>query len=107
MPNGATKNWVGLCAAIDGFRGRYKAWPSCILIGELEYENLKEVFLPEAFSMIEQKLKFVILKDLGMAAEDQQGRRYDYAQEGFPMTAPDISARDWLGVEPDSPFSFD
>jgi hypothetical protein len=107
MPNGATKNWVRLCAAIDGFRVRYKSSPSRIIIGELEYENLKEVFLPETFSLIEQKLKFVIIKGLGMAAEDQQGRRYDYAKKGFCRTKPDINARDWLGVEPDSPLAID
>ena len=48
-----------LCAAVDGFRARHKSWPSRIIIGELEYENLKEVFLAETFSLIEQKLQFV------------------------------------------------
>jgi hypothetical protein len=105
MPNGATRNWVRLCAAVDGFRARHKSWPSRIIIGELEYENLKEVFLPETFSLIEQKLQFVVKKELAMAAEDQQVRRYDYAKKGFCSMRPDISAREWLSVEPNGPLA--
>jgi hypothetical protein len=63
------------------------------------------VFLPETSSLIEQKLEFVIKKDLGMAAEDYKGKRYDYTKEGFCPTQPDISASDWLGVKPDSPLA--
>jgi len=28
MPNGDDKNWVRLCAALDGFFGRYGRWPT-------------------------------------------------------------------------------
>ena len=32
MPNGADKNFVRLCAALNGFRLRYGKWPTRVVI---------------------------------------------------------------------------
>ena len=101
MPNGADKNWVRLCAAIDGFRARHKLWPTTIRLGKREYKDLQWMFTKESFGKLAEKLRFVTI-DLGMAAEDHEGRKYDYAKEGFSKKQPDITAKEWLGVEPDS-----
>jgi hypothetical protein len=45
---------------------------------------------------------FIIMDGIGMVAEDDEGRNYDYGMEGFPNTQFDISTKEWLGVEPDS-----
>lgn len=102
MPNGENKNWVRLCAAIDGFRARYELWPDRIFIGRLEHGDLLWMFTKQSYAKLTKKLTFIIGEDLGMAAGDDEGRKYDYGMEGFSRTPPDISARDWLDVEPDS-----
>ena len=102
MPNGEDKNWVRLCAAIDGFRARYKRWPNRILIGRLEHGDLVWMLTKESYAKLTEKLTFIVQEDLGMAAEDDEGRKYDYGMEGFCKTPPDILASEWLAVEPDS-----
>jgi hypothetical protein len=44
----------------------------------------------------------LVYDDSPYIAEDDLGRSYNYAQEGFYGEPPDIQAREWLGVEPDS-----
>jgi hypothetical protein len=36
----------------------------------------------------------------GLAAEDDEGHRYDYAREGFSEQEPDVRAVEWLGIRP-------
>jgi hypothetical protein len=76
------------------------------VIGKLGYGNLREVFLSKTFNLVERKVHFII-KEHGMAAEDEQNRKYDYAREGFPPARPDIATKEWLGVQPDSPLAMD
>ena len=102
MPNGEDQNWIRLCAAIDGLRARYELWPNRILIGRLEHEDLVWMFTKESYAKLTEKLTFIVGDDLGMTAEDDEGRKYDYGMEGFSKTQPDIPAIEWLGVEPDS-----
>ncbi len=102
MPNGDDKNWVRLCAAINGFRSRYHAWPTQIRLLPGCLEDLRgHLFSSEAFAKVEEKLIFIPDAAVGMAAEDESGRKYDYGHEGFPKQPPDVHAVVWLGVEPD------
>jgi len=103
LPNGYDRNWIRLCAAIDGFRLRYKRWPSRIRLFPDTLRDLQDdVFTPESFKKMEEHIKFVP-DDSPIVAEDDLGGRYSYGEEGFPQTEPDIDARTWLGVVPDRP----
>ena len=100
MPNGRSKNWIRLCAAIDGFRVRYNQWPTKIRLNIIYYESIRSLFKPDDFRELINKLQFVI-DDAHFVAEDDTGRTYDYSKESFPDTKPPIQAREWLGVKPD------
>jgi hypothetical protein len=99
MPNGADKNFVRLCCAIDGFRIRYKAWPTAVRLRAGIIADLRDHVLGvEAFAKVEAKVRLIPDEAL-MIAEDVTGRAYDYEKNGPPSQEPDIRAQDWLGVE--------
>jgi hypothetical protein len=101
VPNGDDKNWVRLCAAIDGFRIKYGKWPTKILLGAGEFEDLKDwIFSAEGFAKMEEKLTFVVQEGCFDAVDDE-GLSYSYMRSGFLDSEPDITAREWLGVFPD------
>jgi len=103
LPNGYDRNWIRLCAAIDGFRSRYQRWPTRIRLHPETLKNLQEdVFTPASFREIEEHLQFVT-DNSPIVAEDDLGGRYSYGEEGFPLARPDTDARTWLGVVPDRP----
>ena len=92
-----------MCATIDGFRLRYKRWPTRIRLFPGTLSDLKEhVFTAQSFQKIEEHIEF-IPADASIVAEDDLGGQCDYGDEGFPPTEPDIDARTWLGVVPDRP----
>ena len=95
MPNGESKNWVRLCAATDGFRVRYGAWPTMIKIPQIIIDDLQCYLRDVMFEKVGSRLR-VIEDDTGFIAADDQGRQYDYAQEGFSEVSPDVPARIWL-----------
>jgi hypothetical protein len=100
MPNGHDKNWVRLCAAIDGFRGRYGCWPIRVRIHPVSLEDLREHLLSRAdFEKIEQKVKLVA-DEASFVAEDDAGRLYSYGDEGVTEERSKPSAEEWLGVTP-------
>lgn len=100
MPNGADKNFVRLCAALNGFRMRYGSWPSRVVIHPISLADLREYVLsPEDFRTVTGKVTLVE-GDAGFRAEDDQGNSYDYGEEGFPDREPESSAQEWLGVSP-------
>lgn len=100
MPNGESKNWVRFCAAIDGFRADYKSWPNRVRVPKFFIEQLKTVLSPESSAKLESKL-ILIGDDSPHIAEDGAGRSYNYGSKGFSKIKPDVSAFEWLGVDPD------
>lgn len=101
MPNGEDKNWVRLCAALDGFFVRYGHWPSRIRIPASALEDFRHLFTPESLHQLLDRFEVVIDSD-HFAAEADGGRRYDYMVESFPYSRPAIPAQVWLGVHPDA-----
>lgn len=99
MPNGHDKNWIRLCAAIDGFRLRHGRWPTRVRMHQLSLEDLQRLFKRSDLAKIQAKIKLVA-EDASMIAEDESGAQYDYGQEGFPSERPRPAAADWLGVKP-------
>jgi hypothetical protein len=100
MPNGGDKNFVRLCAALDGFRGRYGRWPTRVVVHPVSLEDLREHVLGRAaYDSVTSKVALVA-GDAGFRAEDDDGNSYDYGKEGFPDSRLHPSAEEWLGVHP-------
>jgi hypothetical protein len=103
MPNGHDKNWIRLCAAIDGFKNRFKHWPTKVLLPKDILYDLEEViFMPESMLNIREKITLVVA-DEPVVAQDEDGNQYSYGDEGFPKRRPRFNAAAWLGVSPDRP----
>lgn len=100
MPNGHDKNWVRLCAAVDGFHARYGRWPTRVrLFPECLADIRDDLFTPEDYASITAKVALVPDK-ASMIAEDESGASYNYGAEGFRETSPGPSAYEWFGVSP-------
>lgn len=103
MPNGADKNWVRLCAAIDGFRVKYGAWPTRVRIDPALLDDVRALFSPERWAVVEARVAFVLQERVAFQAEDDSGNlTYCYGAEGFPSRRPEPDANQWFGVEPDN-----
>lgn len=99
MPNGHDKNFVRLCAALDGFKSRYGKWPTRVVAWEMSIDDIRDYVLSrDDFEAVIQKVALVP-GDAAFRAEDDEGNVYDYANEGFTEQPPRPSAREWLGVE--------
>lgn len=106
MPNGHDKNWIRLCAAINGFRSRYSRWPTRVRIHPLSLADLRDhLFAPSEFAQITSRVELVA-DGASMIAEDDTGASYDYGREGFPPEGAEPTAEEWLGVRP-KPDEFD
>lgn len=100
MPNGGDKNFVRLCAALDGFRQRHGRWPTRVVAYPAALEDLRQHVLGRAaFDAVTMKVALVE-GNAGFRAEDDRGDSYDYGREGFPESRPNPSAAEWLGVHP-------
>ena len=103
MPNGHDKNWIRLCAAIDGFRVRYGRWPERVRMHKISLDDFCPlIFTPADFAKIAHKVE-LIADEATMVAEDDTGASYNYGEEGFPSERPKPSAAEWLGVKPKPP----
>ena len=56
MPNGIDKNWMRMCAAVNGFRARYQRWPVRV---RLPVNAISGLFTPKSLAKIEEKLTLV------------------------------------------------
>jgi len=103
MPNGPDRNYIRLCAAINGFFDRYGHWPTRVRIFPEALEDLRDhVFSTESFQILTSKLDMVP-DEAPMVAEDDQGNSYSYGESGFPLTRLDLDAQTWIGITPDGP----
>lgn len=100
MPNGHDRNWVRICAAIDGFRLRYGRWPTRVRLLPATLADIREnVFRPKDYAKIIAKVD-LIPDDSGIIAEDDVGGSYSYGESGFPPSRPDPPAKEWFGIKP-------
>ena len=100
MPNGESKNWIRFCGAINGFRARYNRWPEKISVPRFFVHELKNALTPKSFNKLNSKVKLVV-EDSPFVAADGLGNQYNYGIRGFSKVKSDISATEWLDVEPD------
>lgn len=99
MPNGQDKNWIRLCAAVDGFRIRYGRWPTRVRMPATCMNDFKHLFTARDILTITAKIRFA-LDDEPFVAEDDDGPRYSCGDENVSGVAPAVSAREWFGVSP-------
>jgi hypothetical protein len=99
MPNGHDANWVRVCGAIDGFRMRYGQWPTRVRMSAACLRDLGCLFSERDLLTITAKVRFV-LDDAPFVAEDEDGGRYSYGEDGFPDPPPRVRAYEWFGVFP-------
>ncbi|KJS32309.1 MAG: hypothetical protein VR64_07255 [Desulfatitalea sp. BRH_c12] len=97
MPNGEGKNWIRLCAAIDGFRARYKAWPTEVRVFDGYIKEMRDVLGQMGYYDLEKKVR-IVEDGLPIVALDDAGRRYSYGDDGVPKKDPDMTAKEWLEI---------
>jgi hypothetical protein len=98
VPNGDDKNWVRLCAAIDGFRARFGRWPKRVRIMPLCYVDLvSHVLTPLGYAGVSSYVELVPEADAEFIAEDESGNEYSYGKQGFSKRGVDPPTRDWFG----------
>ena len=101
MPNRNDKNWIRLCAAVDGFSLRFDAWPTRVRMYPGCLTNLRDhLFTDTSYSQLLSKIELVP-DEASMVAENDAGQSYDYGKEGFSHPRPETRAVDWFGVRPD------
>ena len=99
MPNGGDKNWVRVCAAIDGFRGRYGHWPKRVRMMPGSFDDLvAHVLTPIGLALVSSYVELVPEEGAAMIADDGAGAEYNYGQEGFPNRDVEPSTRSWFGA---------
>ena len=86
-----------LCAAVDGFHGRYGRWPTVVRTSAPR-EDILYGLTPREWGIVEAKLRLVPDDGVGMVAVDG-GDEYDYGVEGFPTVHSSITAEEWLLAE--------
>ena len=100
MPNGADKNLIRFLGAVDGFRSSYGRWPESVRIHPESLQNLREhVLTKESFATVCAKVRLIPDEDARIDAEDAEGNRYSYGEQGFPKERPTPRAEEWFGVE--------
>jgi hypothetical protein len=67
----------------------------------ISMNDFKFLFREADLLRITSKVRFV-LDDEPFVAEDEEGGRYNYGQEGFPQREAGITAEEWFGVRPQS-----
>jgi len=99
MPNGHDKNWYRLCGAVDGFRSRYGRWPTRVRLPAIIMNDIRNLFTERDFLTLTSKVQFV-LDDARIVADDDDGGKYSYRDEGFPDQVLKPKADQWFGVCP-------
>lgn len=100
MPNGESKNWIRMCAAIDGYRLRYREWPKRVRVPTFFPEELESVATQDELRKLARKIE-LITDDSKFIAEGENDKSYNYDKEGFANNGPDIKAQEWIGFMPD------
>src|SRR5687768_4849384 len=98
MPNGDDKNWVRVCAAIDGFRIQYGRWPKRVRIMPVCYFDLiSHVLTPLGFALVSSFVELVPEDKAEMIADDETGAEYSYGRQSFPKENAEPPTREWFG----------
>jgi hypothetical protein len=99
MPNGDDKNWVRVCAAIDGFRILYGRWPKRVRMMPISYVDLvSHVLTPLGFALVSSYVELIPEEDAEMIADDDSGAEYCYGRQESPSGEVEPTAWEWFGA---------
>ena len=86
-----------LAQVITGFRAKHGVWPTKLRLGQDVLNVLKESNLtPLGLTMLQAKLKLEIDNSVHLVTEDEHGRVFDYAVEGWSYAKPPESGEEWV-----------
>ncbi len=85
MPNGADKNWVRVCSAIDGFIAKHGHPPTRVEMNPYVFANLVgQVMTPSGYALVSSIIRLVPgEEDIGVIARDEDGAAFDYGMDEF------------------------
>jgi len=86
MPNGDDQNWTRICAAVDGFRGRYGCWPTSVRLPPRTFANVVgHVLSPAGFALVSSVLEIISDDDLAervaIIAVGDEGTEFRYGED--------------------------
>lgn len=104
MANGHDRNLVRLLLAVEGFRARYRRWPTRVRLDQGYIEDLQRILSDVGFENLTSKLVLVPDPEPGLHAEDDEGGRFSYGGGagggGHQDGKSDIPVQSWLvGLE--------
>ena len=95
--NGHDINWMRMCVAVNGFRARYRIWPTRVRLPAAYLSNLRDdVFTAAGFALVTAKIELVVDETAPIIAEDDDGHQFNYDHDKSDGES-DIQAQDWFG----------
>lgn len=98
MPNGESRNWIRFIGSLNGFSAIYGSWPTKVYLYPEFIKELQYMMPPGDFQRLETKVALIPEPKATFRCEDDQGRSYDYGQQGFARKQPVPDAMEWLNV---------
>ena len=99
MPNGGERNYIRLCAAIDGFRVRYGVWPTHVVVEQPYVDEIRDrILMPGEFDRLNRDVK-IVAGDARFRAVGEHGTVYDYEADGFTGEQLDVPTFYALNLE--------
>jgi hypothetical protein len=102
MPNGDDKNWVRICSAVDGFRGRYGRWPSGVRLPPNYFENVVgHILSPVGFALVSSVVAILpddeLSERVAIIAVGDSRAEFQYGEEGDADRRPEPATFDYFG----------
>jgi len=101
MPNGDDKNWVRICTAVDGFRGRYGRWPAGVRLPPDYFEDVVgHILSPVGFAMVSSVFAIIpddeLSKRVAIIAFGEAGAEFQYGEHSNKQM-PEPHTSDYFG----------
>lgn len=99
MPNGADKNWVRVCTAIDGFIAKHGHMPMVVEMNQLVFADLVgHVLTPTGYALVSSVVRLVPGGEgIVVIARDDLGAAFDYRMDDFQYDYDQPWAGSWFG----------
>lgn len=99
MPNGADKNWVRVCTAIDGFVAKHGHPPTLVEMNPWVFTNLVgHVPTPTGYALVSSVVRLAPGDEgMGVIARDDSGAAFDYGMDEFQYDYDRPWAASWFG----------
>jgi hypothetical protein len=114
VPNGHDREWIRLCLAVEGFRSRYRRWPTRVRLFPGCLKVIRDDLLtPAGYALVAARVELVPDEGAPYIAEDADGLQFNYGTgeatgkpdiTGGTAWVPDVGAEEWFGhpeIRPD------